>query len=299
MVKEQPQPKVIEASHPYSKPVTYDEAALEIWPNLKDAPALRVAEKEEQPAPQPAPVKKERAPKAKKAVEQPVEQPQPKVVEPSHPYSAPVTYDEAALEIWPQLAIEDKHVFDKREAPVKEEEPKAKKASAPKARPAKAKKPVDKKPKESKPVEAPVEETKQEQPAVEQPLEEQAPVSETPIDEDAEETVAVVEETPKEKPQKSNKPKAAKKQAPSKKAAPKKAVKAVKEDEAERVFVKREEAPREKIPGRFIVKTHSGYYVNKGKYSVYKEDAKVFDDFNLAKDVKKVLGGKIVKLWAK
>ena len=294
VVKEQPQPKVIEASHPYSKPVTYDEAALEIWPNLKDAPALRAAEKEEQPAPQPAPVKKERAPKAKKAVEQPVEQPQPKVIEPSHPYSAPVTYDEAALEIWPQLAIEDKHVFDKREAPSKEapikEEPKAKKA-----KPAKAKKPANKKPKESKPAEAPVSEPKQEQPVKEEPLEVEEPV-ETPLDEDASEEVAIVEETPKEKPQKANKPKAAKKQAPSKKAAPKKAVKAVKEDEAERVFIKREEAPREKIPGRFIVKTHSGYYVNKGKYSVYKEDAKVFDDFNLAKDVKKVLGGKIVKL---
>ena len=300
-VVEQPQPKVIEASHPYSAPVTYDEAALEIWPNLKDAPALRVAEKEE-PVAAPAPAKKARAPKTKKQAEepvvaQPVEQPQPKVVEPSHPYSAPVTYDEAALEIWPQLAIEDKHVFDKKEAPAKEapikEEPKAKKA-----KPAKAKKPANKKPKESKPAEAPVNEPKQEQPVKEEPLEVEEPV-ETPLDEDASEEVAIVEETPKEKPQKVNKPKAAKKQVPAKKAAPKKAVKVDKADEAERVFVKREEAPREKIPGRFIVKTHSGYYVNKGKYSVYKEDAKVFDDFNLAKDVKKVLGGKIVKLWAK
>ena len=54
--------------------------------------------------------------------------------------------------------------------------------------------------------------------------------------------------------------------------------------------------PREKIPGRFIVKTNQGYYISDNKYSNSKEDAKVFDDFNLAKDIKKVKGGKIVKL---
>ena len=53
---------------------------------------------------------------------------------------------------------------------------------------------------------------------------------------------------------------------------------------------------RKKIPGKFIVKTNDGYYVSKGNYSVNKEDAKVFDDFNLANDVKKEKGGKVVKL---
>ena len=53
---------------------------------------------------------------------------------------------------------------------------------------------------------------------------------------------------------------------------------------------------RKKIPGKFIVKTNDGYYVSKGNYSVNKEDAKIFDDFNLANDVKKEKGGKVVKL---
>ena len=365
------QPKVVEATHPYSKPVSYDEAALEIWPNLKDAPALRVAPKEEAneeqpvvesqpveeapqeekkevaqpvsfdeaalsiwpqlanedkhvfdervvPAQEPAHVKKVRAPKAKKQAEPQVvesqpaeqasvqeEQPQPKVVEASHPYSKPVTYDEAALEIWPQLANEDKHVFDKPEAPA-QEAPEAKKASAPKAKQEKAKKPANRKSKEAKPAEQPMESqpvVEEEQPvAAESPVEE-SPVEEAPVEEAPVEQEPVVEEVPEEKPQEVKKQPAPKKQAPvlqqapAKKAPQKKVVKEAKK--AEKVAIKKEEAPREKIPGRFIVKTHSGYYVNKGKYSVYKEDAKIFDDFNLAKDIKKALGGKIVKLWAK
>ena len=111
----------------------------------------------------------------------------------------------------------------------------------------------------------------------------------------------MVEEAPQEQP-KAVKKQAAKKKAPALKEAPKAKAPAKKSKpkaKKEKPVAKPVEAPREKIPGRFIVKTHSGYYINKGKYSVYKEDAKVFDDFNLAKDIKKALGGKIVKLWAK
>ena len=328
----QPQPKVVEPSHPYSEPVTYDEAALQIWPNLKDAPALRVAPKEEAPVEQEKPVAKSNTKKAPKqeakpvvviepshpysepvtyeeaaleiwpnlanedkhvfdkvekvaapapvkeekpVVEEPVEQPQPKVVEPSHPYSKPVSYDEAALEIWPQLANEDKHVFDKREAPVepvKAEEPKKKpqpkKAPAKKkAAPKKEKKVVEEVPVPVK--EAPVKE--EPQPVVEEPVKEEQPKVE-------------------KKPQVKKAPvlkKAAPKKAPEKKPEPAKVKKPAQ---------KKEEPPREKIPGRFIVKTNNGYYVAKNKYSVYKADAKVFDDFNLAHDIKNALGGKIVKL---
>ena len=60
--------------------------------------------------------------------------------------------------------------------------------------------------------------------------------------------------------------------------------------------VRVEERQRPKIPGRFIVKLMEGYYVTEKKTSIYKEDAKVFDDFNLALDIKKARGGKIVKL---
>ena len=343
-VSEQPQPRVVEPSHPYSKPVSYDEAALEIWPNLKDAPALRVAPKEEAPqeepvvaapapkqeapkeekkvvleqpisfdeaalsvwpqlANQPAPAKKARSPKAKKeqpkveevkaqepqpVIEQSVveEKPQPKVIEPSHPYSEPVTYDEAALEIWPALANEDKHVFDK---PVAQAPAPAKEANPNKARaPRKVKEKVEPQPVVEQPVEAPVEE----RPAVEEAPAKKAPAKKAP----AKKAAPKAKEAPvKEKPQEEQpieiveeEPTARQKVAvvePSEKAEP-----------VRRAVVRKEEAPREKIPGRFIVKTHQGYYIAKNKYSVYKEDAKVFDDFNLAKDIKKVLGGKIVKL---
>ena len=280
-VQEVPQPvEVKKYSHPYSKPVTYDEAALEIWPALANAPALRVAPKEEA-----KPVKVKKAP-VKKAISQPVEQPKPQpqpveVKEYSHPYSEPVTYEEAALEIWPQIA----NAPALRVAPKEENKPiKVKKAPAKKAAPVKQEQPkveevpvMEEAPKEAKP--APKAEEK---PAP-------APVKEEPV----------VEKVPEKKPKPVSKPepkqapkKPVLKKAPVKKAEPKKAVPKKKAAPQPKPV----EKPREKIPGRFIVKTHQGYYVNQNKYSVYKEDAKIFDDFNLAKDIKKAKGGKVIKL---
>lgn len=56
------------------------------------------------------------------------------------------------------------------------------------------------------------------------------------------------------------------------------------------------ETKREKIPGRFIVKLLDGYYVNEKTLSINKDDAMIFDDFNLANDIKKAKGGKVVKI---
>lgn len=256
------QPKVVEASHPYTEPVTYEEATLEIWPQIKDAPILRVAPKEEERAP----VKKEApkaAPKAKKAPEQ--EQPKPADVPPyEHPYTKPVSYDEAALEIWPNLA------------------------NAPALRVApKEEKPVEKKPVEKKPAPA------------KKPVVKPAPKKEE------------AKQEPKKEPVKKAEPKQEKKAEPVKKEAEKKPapvkvekkipVKRVSKpsqpkEPAKKVAVKVEEKPREKIPGRFIVKLNTGYFVTEKKVSQYKEEAYVFDDFNLAKDIKKERGGKIIKL---
>ena len=52
----------------------------------------------------------------------------------------------------------------------------------------------------------------------------------------------------------------------------------------------------EPIPGRFVVKTNQGYFVNKNKYTVYKHEAWVFADFNDANRIKNTYGGKVVKL---
>ena len=259
-IKPAPKPVVVkEYTHPYSKPVSYDEVALEIWPALASAPTKRVARQEKQPVEvKKAPTKKEQ-PQVKEvsvAQEAPKEtKPQKEVVkavphpaevkEYQHPYTKPVSYDEAALEIWPNLA----NAPALRKAPKEETKP----VKAP------VNKPVPKKV-ESKPV-------KETKPA---PL---------PKQEKKPEPVIVKAEQPVKEENKA--PKAEPKKAPEKKPTPAPAP---------------VEKPREKIPGRFIVKTNEGYYVNNDKYSVYKEDAKVFDDFNLAKDVKKEKGGKIIKL---
>ena len=285
--------KVVEMSHPYSEPVSYEEATLEIWPNLKDAPVLRVAPKEEQ---QEADNKEQ--PQEVANDKQPV-----KVVEMSHPHSEPVTYDEAVEEIWPQtknaplLRVAPQEETKEAESQEKKKAP-IKKAATKKEKPAKAKE----QPKVEEEEAAPIKEEKaapikrkaskkaasKEEPVVEDlPKEEPAPIEaeEAPVEE------APVEEKPAQKqaqPKKAPVLKVAPKKAtPNKKPAPKK--------EAPKAPVKIEQV-REKIPGRFIVKTNKGYYVKEGKYSIYKDDAKIFDDFNLAKDIKKALGGKVVKL---
>ena len=322
--------KVVEMSHPHQDPVSYEEATLEIWPALKTAPSLRVPNEdeeqpvveevrpeiveEEQPEEQPQveevpvikevpeeaqteePVQKdipvvepqeEETPVEELIQEQPVDepskeeqapfQPVPADVPPySHPHQEPVTYDEAALEIWPNLKTapalrvakkEEKKAEEPKKAPVKKVASKATK----------------------KVEEKPVEEVKQ---AEESPKEEKkasvkkpapkakpAPV-EIPKEEPQPEPV-IVEEAPASEPE----PVLVKEEPNNPEATPVKVVE-------RRVL----EKPREKIPGRFIVKTMEGYYVNENEYSNSKEDAKVFDDFNLAKDIKKEKGGKIVKL---
>ena len=389
--------KVVEASHPHSDPVTYDEAVLEIWPQSANAPALRVKPEgeeepvytpgqqveepqvEEQPVEQPAPV-----------MEEEKTQPQPKVVEPSHPHSDPVTYEEAVLQIWPQIANAPKQV--KKPAPVKKERPvkeqpevepqpvakqpepvkeekqpvrearhlsfdeaslevwpqlantpkpskkkaPAKKAAPVKEQPVKVQPKVEESPKvneqprvEPKPVDVPeyqhphsepvtydeaalevwpqianapalrVADEDEEAPVVDlyvEPENKPEPVKEKPV---KEKKAPVKKEKPKPEPKKEQ-PKEEKKEAPKapeKKAAPTpKAKPAPKKENKPVIPVRVVEKPREKIPGRFIVKLTEGYYVNDKKVSPYKEDAKVFDDFNLAKDIKKVRGGKVVKL---
>ena len=70
----------------------------------------------------------------------------------------------------------------------------------------------------------------------------------------------------------------------------------VKEKPIEKKKASKPKEKLEKIPGKFIVKTSQGYYVNQKTYSIHKEEAKIFDDFNEANSVKKNHGGKVVKL---
>ena len=52
----------------------------------------------------------------------------------------------------------------------------------------------------------------------------------------------------------------------------------------------------EKIPGRFIVKTPKGYIVGDNEFSKLKSQAKIYLDFNKARRMKEIHGGKVIKL---
>ena len=297
----------VEMSHPKQKPVTYDQALLQIWPQIAKAPKVKPAPKHvepqvinepvkeepvaiEPPVVEPAPVEEspvveetpvaeetpiveapnEEVPVAEESEvveeteqESPLEQVQPKVVPMSHPKQKPVFYEEATHEIWPQLANQSK--------PQKKVEKKA----------------------EPKPVKETIKPQKQVEPKKETPTKQVAPVKPAPIKEEPaskpQPKVKAPKEAPKAKPQEEKEA-----ETPQKVEIAKPEDTNVEAIPSKRVAIRQE--VREKIPGKFIVKTDKGYYVNKGKYSVYKEEAKIFDDFNLAKDLKKELGGKIVKL---
>ena len=51
-----------------------------------------------------------------------------------------------------------------------------------------------------------------------------------------------------------------------------------------------------KIPGKFILLTDQGYYVSKNKFVEHMNQARVFDDFRIANGIKKLRGGKVIKL---
>ena len=312
----------VEMSHPYSEPVTYEEAIEQIWPDINKP--VMVVKKEEKPSrhirsqfkktdgtivtiyertsPKAAapthfrPASEIAVNKKEKAAKEEKIKPAAIPVKMSHPHSEPVTYEQAVEQIWPNI----NKVAPVEEAPVEvaPKEPAPKKAAPKKAAPKKSA------PKKEKPqpvmVEAPVveEASKEAEPVKEEPkpvepVIVEAPIEEKPVEPEPQPEPVVEEKKPVKKvaPKKAPVLKAPIKKAPVKKPEPKPAPK------AEPKKVNKQPAPeRAKIPGKFIVKTNEGYYVAKGKYSIMKGDAKIFDDFNLANDIKKEHGGKVVKL---
>ena len=284
----------VKMSHPMSEPVSYEQAVHQIWPaTTKPTPIPQREAVVPQPVIIKEPVEEQPVVEETPAVE-PAEDIKPAVkpVEMSHPVSEPVSYDQAVEQIWPQSI----------NAPL------YRKVSEPEPVPVVVETPVEEAPTEEPPVveesvieSAPIEEVPIEEPEPEPIVEEAPAIEETPIVEQApEEPITeeptLIEEEPvveevKEQPQPVELPK--EKKAPAPKKAPAKK-EPVKEEEPVKEPIKAQ--PRAKIPGKFVVKTNKGYYIDKNKYSVYKDEAKVFDDFNLAKDIKDEQGGKIVKL---
>ena len=294
--------KVIEPSHPKQKPVTYEEAVLEIWPQLKSAskkPNKRLkAKAEKEPIVIKSAVKTE--PEVKPTV-QPAQAAEP-VLAKEEPVVEPVPVVE-------ETPVEETPVVE--EAPVEAV-------------------PVEEAPAEEAPATTePIEET--ETPITEEPIQEEAPIEEPvqeeqPVEAIPEESKPVkkaapkkAKQAPKKKEVKQEKPiKEKAKAVPKQKAEPKPVKKEAKpqEKKAQAKPVKKPESkkpveakpvppkpvspklekPVEKIPGNFIVKLMDGYYVSDKKLSPYRENAKIFDDFNEAKAIKKARGGKVIKL---
>ena len=55
-------------------------------------------------------------------------------------------------------------------------------------------------------------------------------------------------------------------------------------------------APKTEIPVKFVVSTHEGYYISKGKRANSMNDARVFDDYRYAAGIAKAKNGKVVML---
>ena len=199
-----------------------------------------------------------------------------------------------------------------------------------------ASEPVKEEPKVEEPVPAPVEEPTpvEEAPVIEEPVQEEQPVEESPVEEIApvqEEEVAeeapveqqseeqpieeesqpeVVEEPVQEEAPVEETPEVEKKEEKAEISEEKPTSAEILDENKEEKHSRRERKPKkekpqkeerlgpklEPIPGRFVVKTSQGYFVNKNKYTVYKNEAWVFGDFNDANRIKNIYGGKVVKL---
>ena len=251
--------------------------------------------------------------------EEVVEQPAPEVVEEPEPEETPQP-EEPVMEqpVEEEIPAEEPVV----EKPVVKEKPKPFKVQF-KRRDGTMVTIYNKKPKVEAPVveEAPVEQPQETpvEPVVEQPVEEE--VIEQPIPEVVEEAPVeeVVEETPVEEPAEEVQEQPVQEEEIVEQVEPEieeqpvhqeneenneipaeKPVSAVKKPVKKKKKIKKSpQQPKEqpaKIPGRFIVKTAEGYYVNPKKWSIYKHEAYIFDDFNAANRVKNEFGGKVVKL---
>ena len=231
--------------------------------------------REDEPAPEPEPVivapvmeEQEEEPQ-EEIVEEPLVEEEPIIEEVVEEPVEEVPAEEPVIE---EAPIEEPIVEEPvEEEPVKEEP--VKKPRSPRKKRAK------KAPKE----EAKVEEVPA--PAEEPLVEEKQPEPEPVV-----ESAPIIAEAQKEE----KKPQKAKKKALKKKVA--KPAPVVEPEKKERKPREKKEDILEKIPGKFIVKAYEGYYINDKKFSVYKKDAKIFDDFNVAKQIKARFGGKVIKL---
>ena len=288
-VNEEPIPEeapVEEALVEEQEVVSFDEAPVGEESPVEEQPLIEEPTEESQEEPTPEPQMEETPAVEETPAE---EEPQQEGIPEEEPQVEEQPVEEAPLEEEP---VKEE---PKKKAPRK---PRVKKA---KETPIKEEKPVEEVP-ESVPEVIP-EEPREEK--VEEPVQEEAPIEEEPVSPineeigDKDEIQENNEQIPMEEeksPQKADilAEKGNLEENKTKKAPSRKKDKEKKKEKAPKA--KKEKPQEKKIPGKFIVKTHQGYYVKKGTFSEYKHEAKIYDDFVEAKKIKKEFGGKVVKL---
>ena len=257
-ILEEPKEEEPKVEEPVVEELTIEQPVIEEpTPEVKEEPVV----KESQPEPVEEEVQAEA--ESEPVIDEPVSEPESEPVE--EPVEEKVEEETPVLEDAPkeeEQPVEETPTEEEKEP----EQEKRKKPAKRKKKPAKVQQNA-----ENAPAEVELKEEKAEEPAPEIiPEPEPEPVVEEPKEEEPQPEPELVKE---KKPRK----------AKAKKAEPKKAPKKAKEEP-------------EVIPGKFIVKTNDGYYVNQRRLSQSKGDAKIFDDFNKANEIKKKLGGKVVKL---
>ena len=295
VIEEQPQP-VEKESEPVIKEELVQEAAEE--EPQEETPVIEEQPVEEEPVVE-EPQEETTEPESEPVVEEentPAQEEQPESVLKTPVEESPVV-EEPVQEEQP---VEEKKPTKKAKKPAKRKKKAAKVAQNENNEPAPA--PVQEEQKESAPVveEAPKEEKKKEsKPRKAKAKKEPKPAKKTE-DKKAKAEPKKEKKAPAKKaakPAKEEKPVAKKEPKPVKeKKAPVKKEPKPKKVAPKKPAPKKEKAKPEAIPGKFIVKTNDGYYVNQKRLSNIKSDAKIFNDFNMANDIKKKLGGKVVKL---
>lgn len=323
----EPEP-VVEESVPEEQPIEEpQEEVVEETPVEEESPKEEESPVEEEPAPVEEEPEQEEQPEEQQPEETPVEE-EPVQEEPVEevPEEQPAPEEEQPLEeeVQPEEPAEEPK---EEEQPV-EETPKEKKPRKRRKKRAKKAKPAEEVPPQEEPQPEPEPEPVVEEPAPEEPKEEEKPEEEPKVEEapkpkkprkrrkkapkkaEPKEEIPVQEEpAPQPEPEPEPEPEPKPEPAPVVEPAPKKEKKAKKKAAPKKKPVKKEPEkkkpapkPKEKkpepevIPGKFIVKTAEGYFVNSKKFSVMKNDARIFNDFNKANEIKRQFGGKVVKL---
>ena len=302
VVKEQPVEEAApieeseEAPAQEEAPVEEQPEQIEESPVAEEQPLVMEEENkedvvEEKPQEEPEPIeeepkpKKERKTRQKKVKEEP--QPEEQPMEESAPVEE-IPAEEPVVKEKPKKVRKSRAKKAKEEEPKVEEqpvldEPVAEETPVVEEAPVEKTPVVEEAPKPKKERKARAKKTKEEQ-KVKEPVLEVEPIKEEPVSEPVIEEAPAEEKQPKVRKPRAKKEKPVEEPAPKKEKAPKKPRIAPAEEQAE------------VIPGKFIVKAYEGYYIDDKHFSIYKKDAKIFYDFNLAKQIKARFGGKVIKL---